>query len=235
MSIGIAMTTYERPDYFQRALNSLEKSDVNLDNFVIFDDKSKNKDKINILKKLPYDVHINKENLGTTLNTIHAIDYLYKKFDPKYLILLQDDILFSKSWLKKGIEIFEKIKLRYFNIAYFCLYNRDIRDEEEYYIHKYGHPGLVAWIIDRKWWELYRERYSLDDYMVEFFKGNNAREKHHKLNVVDYKLTLRIYGMRWNVAKVGKSLIQHIGDKSSLLGGKDMTFCRSRNFVGENV
>ena len=64
--------------------------------------------------------------------------------------------------------------------------------------------------------------------------GKDYSKEHRIRNVVDYKLSLRVYVMKWQIAKVGKSLIQHVGDKSSMLRGKDMTYCRSKNFVGEN-
>lgn len=259
MHLPIALTTYERPFYFEQTMNSLERSTANLDNFAIFDDCSRDKKKKKLLRNTPHAVYIETENKGTVLTTIRAIEHMYNNSDCEYMVLLQDDILLSKSWLDRGIEIFKNIQDKNFRISYLSLYNRDRRCDKKYYIYRQGHPGLVGWIINRQWWKLYREIYPLNDYVLEFFKGNDRLfkcrcgemcsiekglicskcgkdySKEHRIrNVVDYKLSLRVYVMKWQIAKVGKSLIQHVGDKSSMLKGKDMTYCRSKNFVGEN-
>ena len=259
MSLPIAMTTYERPFYFQQSIESLEKSNADLDDFTIFDDCSKDKKKVELLNNIDYPVYIDNKNRGTVITTIRAIEHMYHSCCCEYLVLLQDDIVVSRSWLERGIEIFHNIQKKNFRIAFFSLYNRDRRCDEKYYIYKQGHPGLVAWLINRDWWKAYRAIYPLNDYILEYYKNNDrlltcrCRKKwsfdesficpdcgkdyskeHRVRNVVDYKLSLRIYDMKWRIAKVGKSLVQHVGDKSSLLKGKDMTYCRSKNFVGEH-
>lgn len=233
MSYPIAITTYNRPGYFASTLNSLEKSNADLSNLTIFDDCSTDKKQIDLLNNCGYKVIQSEENKGTTLNTTKAIEYMYNAYDSHYMILLQDDIQVSKSWLERGVESFDKIRKKRFNVAYMSLFNRDKVSDKDYYIMNCGHPGAVGWIIDWRFWNIYKTNYD-NDYMVEFFGNNDKKNSHHVKNVVDYKLTLRIYKMGWVVAKVGKSLIQHIGDKSTMADGKDMTYCRTKNFVGEN-
>lgn len=236
MSLPISMTTYNRPFNFGQSIDSLERSNAELDNFVIFDDCSKDPEKVKLLNNTDYPVYIDTKNRGTVITTVRAIEHMYHNCCCDYLILLQDDILLSKSWLERGVEIFENVQKKNHRIAFLSLYNRDRACDEKYYIMRQGHPGLVAWIINRKWWETYRSIYPLNDYILEFYKGNDKStdtKEHRVRNVVDYKLSLRTYEMKWQIAKVGKSLVQHVGDVSSMLKGKDMTYCRSKNFVGD--
>lgn len=283
-----------RFEYFQRTIESLEKTNVDLSTLHIFDDCSKYEPKVkyfdelfspivytdNIneycrytpsLKKMKcYDrIHkTNKEelenckNLGTTLNTIFAIDYMYNEYSVEYMVFIQDDIVFSENWLEKGINIFKRIDndINYKQgpfltqqncvgiekIGILCLYNRTGSFSEKYYPFPTGHPGGVCWIIKRDFWTDYKKKFKrpvqeghegytlnyLDDQMGDLFL-NNKVQNHQIRNLVDYKLAVRGHNMNWDCAKAGRSLVQHIGDKSSFLNGRDMTEHRSRNFIGE--
>ncbi len=241
MAYPICLTTYERYDYFQRSIESLEKCDIDLSNLHIFDDCSKQPFKLELLKKFEkkYIVHYQEENKGTVLNTIPSIDFLYERFRSDYIIFLQDDVIYSKSCFKKAFKMLEEINSKYLNIAYLCLFNRTNDSKQPYYIMPNGHPGGIAWIINRKAWKDYRETYPMNDYGLDKL-GLNDRRNHQKVrNLVDYKLAHRFHILKkgYYIAKVGKSLVQHIGDKS-IISNRDMTFIREEgelNFVGEDA
>ena len=230
MAIPIILTTYERPEYFSSTLASMLKSNACLDDLYIFDDCSRNKTKKELLEvaKTTFNVIIRNENKGTVINSVTAIDHVYEKSDSKYIVYVQDDVIFSKTWLETGLKKLQQISEKQFKIAYISLYNRDQEKTKTRIMT--GHPGGVCWIINRDFWTWYRATYKNrdTDYMV---KNNNANSTKH---IFDYKLQLRIRESAWRIACVGKSLVQHIGDKSSL-HNNCMAYCRVNNFVGENA
>ena len=112
------------------------------------------------------------------------------------------------------------------------MFNRIWPINEPYKLFLEGHPGGVAWIIKRKFWADYLKTYDLKDDMSHMLPKNEM-VRHKKRNLIDYKLCNRAHEIQWHNAIVGKSLVQHIGDRSSL-GNRDMTQHRSKSFVGEN-
>jgi glycosyltransferase involved in cell wall biosynthesis len=229
------MTTYNRLNYFKQTIASLEKSTADLSEFHIFDDCSSDKGKTAYLKELEgkYTVHYQEKNLGTMRNTARAIEFCYLNYHSD-IVFLQDDVIFSRSWFVRGFQIFNSV-INNNRVSYLCLFSRDKLDNEKCYIMKIGHPGGVAWIINRRWWASYRNSFDVDDCGVEVFKNrpNDLKVNHKIRNLVDYKLSLRAHCKNWDVARVGKSLVQHIGDTSSLLN-RNMAEFRSKNFVGED-
>jgi hypothetical protein len=201
----------------------------------IYDDCSTDKNKLLYLDKISkkYTIIRRDENLGTFKNTCYAIEDCCNRYNSD-MIYLQDDIILNKDWYSRGKEIYDDAKTK-FKIAFFCLYNRDRKCEDLYYILHIGHPGGVAWIINKDWWVLYRELYKFNDCGIEKLRRDNPvivtepKIKH----LVDYKLAMRVHDMRWQIGKVGMSLVQHIGDKSTI-SVKDMSYCRTDNFVGED-
>jgi hypothetical protein len=88
-----------------------------------------------------------------------------------------------------------------------------------------------VWIIKRKFWKDYLLNFNISDDMSQLMPRTEF-EKHKIRNLVDIKLCTRAHSIGWDNAIVGKSLVQHIGDRSSL-GDRDMTQHRSKNFIGE--
>lgn len=229
LSIPIIITTYERPEYFAQTIESLLNTSADLEEVYIFDDASENQTKIELLEIAgsSFKVMVREENKGTVLNTIPAIDHVYEHNGSEYIVVVQDDVIFSKNWLKVGIEKLEMMNKRHHMIAYLSLYNRG---ENKKTVLMAGHPGGVCYIINRKFWTWYRGKYKNrdTDYMVANNDAKSLRD------IVDYKLYLRIREGGWKIACVGNSLVQHIGDKSTL-HDNCMAYCRVNNFVGKNV
>lgn len=246
--------------YFVRSVNSLEESNVDLSFFRIYDDCSMYPKKLKYLltKSRQYMVIDSHENLGTTLNTVHAFEECFNLVEweqykglvnEEYIIFLQDDIIFSENWLEDGIKIFKQIDYdiehktgpyteqgNYSHIKkvpFLCLYNRAGKSQKPYYLYPTGHPGGVAWIMKRKAWGDYRNHYSnMDDMMPETVPVNE-RTSHHYRHIIDHKLSDRFHRLGWDCAMVGKSLVQHIGDRSGI-GNRDMRQHRSTSFVGKD-
>lgn len=229
--VPIILTTYERPEYFKKTMDSLESSGVCLKGFLnIFDDNSKDLYKIDLLNhyKKKYNVVVSDENLGTVRNTLPNFDWMYKTYGTDF-VMLQDDVILSKGWLKKGFDIWMKRK---YKTALLSLFNRTGKRTDEINYLPVGHPGGVAWIVSVKFWALYREKYDVNDYCIDKLVTNDQANDYKVKNLVDFKLAKRANSMGWVTAFTGQSLVQHIGDNSSL-HNLDMTEHRSPVFVGE--
>lgn len=230
----IVLTTYNRPEYFQNTINNLELTDCDLKHLYIFDDCSDNPRKKELLNKYKekYNVFVSDKNKGTVLNTIPNIEYVFNIYNSEHIVLLQDDIELNKNWLTKGIEILKKINSKYKNIALLSLYNRKDMSSDEYYIMEHGHQGGVAWIINGSYWKIYRTIINEDEYMTSLLTNNDKRLEHSIRNYVDWKFCNIAHRSGYHIAYVGKSLVQHVGDNSTL-SNKSMAFCRTKNFVGK--
>jgi len=229
----IVMTTYNRADYLRRSIESLENSDADLRHFYIFDDCSDQKEKITLLDGLQkkYKVEMSTENQGTVKNTVPNIYRIYDLYKTD-VFLLQDDIVLNKNWYSKAVDLFREIKNKHHKIGMMSLYNRTMPVDVEYSIMRHGHPGFVANIFSSDFLEDYKEKWDINDYIIDAIP-DNAKVIGHKIrNLVDYKFCNRLHRMEWNIAVIGKSLVQHTG-KISTLSNKDMGFCTINNFVGE--
>jgi len=101
---GLAIACHNRPEYVKKSLESLKKTVLNDIYICIIDDKSDNKETIELIKNFHIDnVKIEKiysdknEGIGKTL--IKAFDILSPKCE--YLIILDSDTLLNKKWLIK--------------------------------------------------------------------------------------------------------------------------------------
>jgi len=237
MTIPIALTTYNRPDYLKQTVESLRDSNYGFKNVTIYDDCSDSVFKNKMLQFYgKYSVIQSDKNGGTYKACCNSIERAYCSYlndykqSPKYIVYLQDDIILSKNWFDDAVKIMEQIENEHENVAYLSLYNRQFNSDCVYSIIDAGHPGAVAWLIRTEFWD----KFVKSGYTgVEYLKNNDKRVSHMQRNLCDWKIARAAYGLGYRVAVVGKSLVQHVGDKSSLFKGKDMSFCRTDNFVEE--
>jgi len=245
--LPILITTYNRYEYFQKMYvslyNSLDYNNIYYKKKIIniYDDCSTEKNITSALKMLNecHKVNFREKNVGTTLNTLQAIDQCFEYYSTDYVVALQSDIIFCETWLDRGMTIFEKIIERYkdINIGFLGLFNRSNKENRHYYILKTGHPGGCAWIVRRKFWDNYKNKFAINDDITDILtycdisKGpKNAMTRHKIKNLVDYKLAHRAHSINWHCAKVGDSLVQHIGHKSSV-SDRDMSEFDSTCFI----
>jgi hypothetical protein len=229
--IPVIITTFNRAAYFKRMWDSLQQSECKDNLIFVYDDCSFEPGKKSVL---PVDTVVRECTLGTTLNTMTAIHDVFTSLkDCKFLLVLQDDIIVSKNFLSSALKIWDKICEP--NIAMLSLFNRApiktiqmcYKYTNDYFILKLGHAGGVACLFAYDFLECYFQNFPNveTDYLTE----NTIEYK--KKHEVDYKLALRIHAMSFDIAVCQQSLVQHLGDQSSL-HSRDMTFCRSKNFVG---
>lgn len=235
MAIPIVITTYERTLYLTRTIACLEDSDADLSNLIIYDDGSHSECKKKLLTSLAekYIVIRRTKSDGPFLSMREAIDIAFGTFyDSDTVFYLQDDIECNIFFAKKGLEIYSEAKKKH-NVGILSLYNRRGPDGDLYYQMKNGHPGGVAWIIDKTFWERYILEVDIETANLIIRKGTDAKIKHGKRNLGDYKICKAALSLGFDICVVCKSLVQHVGDKSTLTD-RDMTYCRAPNYVGKH-
>ena len=105
--LTLYIMTWERPEYLDQCLNSIENQIYNDFNLVILDDASK-KDYSKILTKykhLNFEYIKHKNNIGLTNNFYFAIT---RKVKTKYLMVFHDDDIMDKSLLINSINYLDK-------------------------------------------------------------------------------------------------------------------------------
>lgn len=232
MSYPIAMTTYERPEYFGATLKNMKENGTDLSHLHIFDDCSEDPLKKLLLEQAKKDykeVHINERRLGTYLNTWQAIDRIYTLYPDDFLAYCQDDINVVPGWIFQGQEIFRKALSAGHKLAILSLFHWQGDSEAEYYILSHGHKGAVAWIINRVFWEEFRKTFAPRE--QELLLDVNARtDVRSNSHICDYKICHCAHLMKWVIGYTGKSYVDHVGDRSTLTK-RSMNYTRAINMA----
>jgi glycosyltransferase involved in cell wall biosynthesis len=232
MSIPIVMTTYERVEYLYSTLESLEKSGADLAEFVIFDDGSSSPEKRKQLSGVAYLTDSIAKNLGSYLNCVRAITWAFFSSSSQYVFYIQDDVEFSRGWYDEAERVGRGIDIGG-RLGILSLYHRGMHcTEMPYYFMEVGHPGAVAWLVARKFWrEFLVFAHNADGGFRK--KSIDRKSEHFLKHVCDYKICQAAQLLGFHVAYVGRSLVQHIGDVSSVQSGRDMKNCRTENYIGK--
>jgi len=108
--VAIVITTYNQDFLSERCICSLREK-TNYKNYKVYlvDDSGKGEIGEKIKKKFSWvDVTINKKNLGFSKSNNIGIKKALKKYNPDYVLLLNDDTeVVQKDWLKKMVEVGE--------------------------------------------------------------------------------------------------------------------------------
>lgn len=205
----IGMVTYDRQEIFKKTIESLGKSKVSLKNFYVFDDKSKNPYKLGFLRQLKnrYKIIQHPQHLGVFVNSLMAIDFCYCISNNNHIVYCQDDIEFSKNWYSRALKIIEQLNINGVDWGVLALLHFRGYTDKDYYIMRGGHPGGACWIINRKMWKEYRE-----DNVIYNMEVVGDRLVDHKICHWCHHNDKR----QWAVAYTGKSLVRHIGFKSTM-------------------
>lgn len=120
MNITVLLTTWNRPKLLEQALRHIERECADIDApLVIADDQSDNYQTLKIIEeaaKRGIDVEIRK--WGRTANdnphfslgfhAIHSFSYVIKKYNPEYIIKLDDDCVLSKGAFRCMIKAYQE-------------------------------------------------------------------------------------------------------------------------------
>jgi len=233
--LPIAMTTYNRAKYTKATISSLEQSNADMSALHIHDDGSTDADAIDLLSKYDKTYYVHRHvNRGSYQAVYEALDDVFRRYVTRWVCYIQNDVEVSKNWLRNGMALaYHCNTASDCKLGIFSLYNRkeDKAREKWYTITEGGHPGGVCWLVNRQWWTDYKKEVNEDMDGMRWLPTNDRRSDHYRRHIVDYKMCDACKRMGWVVGAVGRSLVQHVGDKSSI-GDKDMTFCRVKNYVG---
>lgn len=115
MTLGVALISFNRSDYFSKLIKSLEKQvDCGVLDFHLFQDGAVNKfshvlktdpnrcqkcvdvfDDSSLLNKTK---HIHKLNVGNAINQFEAIEFMSDHYD--YFLVIEDDVILSKFYFR---------------------------------------------------------------------------------------------------------------------------------------
>jgi hypothetical protein len=221
--IPIGILTHNRAGYFKGTIASLNQTlSIDKKKLYIFDDGSTEPEHADIIERLKKETNVIEFGRvhKTFKATKKAIEYMYLNNKDNELILCQDDIMFSKDWYYNAMIIIESMYRAGLDWGILSLYNLHFPSARPYTVIQSGHSGAVCLVISRAFWTEYRKENSIDDgrecCLADFLLAHYC-QTHEK--------------RQFAVCVTGKSLVQHIGVKSSL-SDRDMTDCITPHFVG---
>ena len=232
MSVPIVVTTFRRSGYLENTVGSLKECGEDLSKLCFYSDGDKGEHKLARLFRLSrdYNVWISGKNQGVYQACVKAISLtfaLYRGFD--YVVYLQDDVRLSFLGLTKGVQVAKQAVYDGHNLAIMALYHRCTKvHDAPYNVMRAGHTGGVAWVVTRKFWADF-EKNGIDNPCE--LEPNDKRKRHFVRNLCDYKIFRWAQAHDYRTAYVSRSLVQHVGDISSI-SEMDMSRFRTPNFVG---
>lgn len=155
----------------------------------------------------------NKGVKGGLLWTIAAGFTLFRNAEK--IIVLKDDLLFNKNWLKIANLIYEREKQS--NLGCVSVYNREIKSTNDFLYTERPHIGGVMYLIPRKVYRLMKD----DNLFNKVFSPNENGGDVFFLEWLESK------GLK--VLNSSSSYIQHIGIKSLSRPGRFLRY--SLNFT----
>jgi len=220
------MTTYNRPHYFKATIKSLESCGDDVSRLHIFDDCS-----TILYPSVMYPIYRNESNVGVFRNAVKGITFGFDEYkDIDRLLYIQDDVELSFKCITIGNNTADLIVKDGYKLGVLSLFHRSKKAHDTpYIVMRVGHPGAVCWIVTREFWNAFLNSYT--DTMIEI-APNDARKRHFVRDLCDYKICRAAQILGFTVAYTRFSLVQHIGDVSSITGN-DMSFCRSTQYVGD--
>lgn len=112
--LGIGLISFDRPHYFRRMLDSLERQNLRQADVHLFQDGSVNRfsgrvagerknieECISLFRKTQYPVkveHIRPRNIGNGINQFEAVEYLASHYS--YFLIIEDDVVLGRDYLR---------------------------------------------------------------------------------------------------------------------------------------
>jgi glycosyltransferase involved in cell wall biosynthesis len=223
----VVMTTYERPGMLTKTLESLRKTYDG--DMVIFDDCSREGEKINELAGTDEEIVVRPHRMGTYVNTRLAIREGFERCNDDAIVYCQDDVRFADNWYELGLECFYDCSQNVYRMGILSLYNfRFPPGPGLGRVLEHGHPGAVCWVVDRQAWEKLEDQYELCKWELE--ESVEKREKKRgRCHMCDWVICTLLRELGCKIAYTSVSYVQHVGDHSTLCK-RNMRFTRSPFF-----
>lgn len=111
--ICLLIRSYNRPEYLQKTINSILKSDYKMcKKCIIYDDGSSDNETKKILEKYEKDfIVIKNKNKGIKHSFIDALRFIKNNTNCDYICTIDNDCLVNKDFIKKLYNTYKKIKL----------------------------------------------------------------------------------------------------------------------------
>jgi hypothetical protein len=143
---------------------------------------------------------------------------------------MQDDIKCSAGCFAVATDLAADIIFDRYNLAILSLFQRSDKEiSGEYTLLHVGHPCAQCWLVTRRFWNVFTSvSHNTGD--GETFGINDQRRAHFVRDLCDYKICRFAQLHDFDVAIPKYSLVQHVGDVSSI-NGRDMSFHKATNFI----
>lgn len=223
----ISMTTCNRYDYTVRTLESFAKTDFPENtHLVIKDDISTDEKVIEYLKEfskrqinnLFIELIINPYQLQCDPNMVEGLIYCTKQTKDEYVITLDNDTIFNPQWLKKMIDIKDKLIQLNQKVGALTVFNTKTHKFLEPFDYEVGIKkdiGGFAAMINR----------------IIFEKYNFYKPK-WKLGW-DWNMSWGLQEMGYKIFSTYKSYVEHIGRIGEHSDGKTRLGDYATDFIGE--
>lgn len=220
--IPIGILTHNRAGYFRGTIASLNQTlSIDKKKLFIFDDGSTEPEHKEVIDRLKRETNV--IEFGRTHKpfkaTKKAIEYMYLNSKDKEMILCQDDIQFSKDWYYNAMIAVDAMYRAGLDWGTLSLYNLRTPSVRPYVAIESGHAGAVCLVISREFWAQYRKENSIEDgrecCLADFLLAHWSQTHETR---------------KFAVCVTGRSLVQHVGVKSSL-SERDMSDCITPYFV----
>jgi len=231
-NVPILLTAFNRPELFQRNLNSLREYGVN-QLFIATDGPRKNNSEdrasceaiIGIIEEARragiHIVHLSRsENLGCQMAISGAITWFFNQVE--YGIIIEDDCLVSPSFIKYSQELLECYKdhTTIMHISGSNFLNGKLAGNHSYYFSAI--PHIWGWATWKRAWENYDPNISADivDQLDGYFEHKKDRERYRKefentasgkLDTWDYRWFYSIWKRRGLCITPGVNMVSNIG------------------------
>lgn len=218
MKIIILIRSFNRPNYLKKTLKSLFKSNISKVNKIyIYDDKSKNKETIEILNSLKdkrIKVIKGKKNYGVNKSFVYFLKIIKYKHKKKTLIItIDNDVVMKKNWIN-------------------ILYNAFIKAKKYYKSNKILLTGFNSTIAHSN---TYKNRYYSTKklfYRKKSIGGVNLVFDISFLNFIiniwnkgaDWGIVNKMIKLNYPILCLNKSVINHIGKYGTWSSPNDYNF-----------
>jgi len=224
--ISVCVMTYERADYFNKSMQSLLKTDLSKAEIIVFDDCSKEDDKLKILKdyeRKGIKIVVSRRQIRTKKMFHKMLGYSVENYDTDCMIIVQDDIVYNSQWLNKLLEAKDKIP----NLGILTPWDRrgNSKSSEKGWSFRNLHGskcrctiGGVCWLVTKK--------FALEVLKMKCKGGNNYDSAYQK----------SCANRGFNIAVTVPSYVEHFG--AIRMVKKGVVYRKvphSGNFIGENL
>ena len=219
--VGLVITTYNRPEYLSRSLDSIAKSNIENTVVIIIDDASDNErtKQLIIDFKLPSNIKIlkifkeQKKEFAVHESLKLAWDILNDHYKVSYLCNIDSDTLVKKTWLQQLQSFFKREykKQGPLIVTGFNTNNHPVLEEKEDYYIKKTIGGINMFFKAGNFYK---------DIVRPNLKIEVPEEKPNLITGWDWFLMWKMQALTYPILCTKPSVVQHIGEQGQFSNKK---------------